>query len=110
MGGALLGFHDWDATAKAWVETLGAAGRAVMIGADNDGNSVVEAIREKTDERFAVGAEELHDAAVELAQHVGVELVCSPLRVSTSSSHSEGKGRGTRDFSECRRKDHECHG
>ena len=61
-----------DTLTKAILETIGVAGYAVSIGADN-GLPVVEAIDNKTGERFVVRGE-LDEAAVELAEQVGVEL------------------------------------
>lgn len=63
-----------DATAKALIETVGATGYALMVGADSDGNKVVEATDKETGERFVVTADDLYMAAVELAQQAGIDL------------------------------------
>lgn len=49
-------------------------GYSVMVGTDSDGNKVVEATDKETGERFVVRADDLHMAAVELAQQVGIDL------------------------------------
>jgi len=63
-----------DATTKALIETIGATGYAVTVGADSDGNKVVEAADKKTGETFVVRADCLYMAAVELVQQVGIDL------------------------------------
>lgn len=63
-----------DATTKALVEVISDAGYVVMIGADSNGNRVVEATDEKTGERFVVRGDNLYATVVELAQQVGIEL------------------------------------
>ena len=60
-----------DSVSKAVLETNGAAGFDVRVGADN-----VTAINQKTGERFMVRftAEHFYGAVVELAQQVGIDL------------------------------------
>lgn len=63
-----------DATTKALIEVIGDAGYVVMVGADSNGNSVVEATDEKTGERFVVRGDDRNTAVVALAERVGIEL------------------------------------
>lgn len=63
-----------DAVTQALIETIGGAGYDVLVRADSDGNSVVEATDEKTGEVFVVRADSPYAAAVELAKQVGIEL------------------------------------
>jgi len=54
-----------DATTKALIETIGATGYAVMVGADSDGNNVIEAMDKETGETFVVRADDLYMAVVD---------------------------------------------
>ena len=63
-----------DAPTKAIIESIDGCGYTVMMGADSDRNSVVEATDTKTGERYIVRADDLYTAVVELAQQVGIEL------------------------------------
>ena len=56
---------------KAILETIGGAGYIVVTGADN-GQHVVEAIDQKTGERFIVRGPKLYEATMELAEQVGI--------------------------------------
>ena len=60
-----------DSVSKAILETVGAMGFIVSIGADD-----VTAINEKIGERFIVrfDADHFYDAVVELAQQVSIDL------------------------------------
>ncbi len=61
-----------NAVTKAIIETIGAAGFTVQRYGE-DGQNVVEAVNEETDETFVVRGEDLYAVAVELAQQVGIE-------------------------------------
>ena len=62
-----------DAVSNAIVETIGGAGFTVqMYGLD--GQNVVEAVNEATDETFVVRGKDLYLVVVELAQQCGIEL------------------------------------
>ena len=58
-----------DAVTKA----IGAAGFTVQLYG-HDGQSVVEAVNEETDEMFVVRGENLYEVVFELAQQCGIEL------------------------------------
>ncbi len=62
-----------DPVTKALIQTIGGAGYVVSTRND-DGRHAVEAKDTSTGEIFVVRADTLYDAAVELAQQVGVEL------------------------------------
>ena len=62
-----------DTTNKALIETIGAAGYHVLIGAAH-GSPVVEAVWERTAERFIVHSERVYETVVEVARQVGIEL------------------------------------
>ena len=62
-----------DATTKAVIETIGGAGFTVQLYGKN-GQNVVEAVNEKTDETFVVRGDDLYLVVVELAQQCGIEL------------------------------------
>ena len=62
-----------NAVTKAIIETIGAAGFTVQLYGQ-DGQNVVEAVNEKTDETFVVRGEDLYEVVVELAQQCGIEL------------------------------------
>ena len=59
---------------KATIEVIGGAGFVVSIMGDGNGNHVVEAVNDKTGERFLVRSENIDDAVIELAEQVGIEL------------------------------------
>jgi len=63
-----------DARVNALIEAISGAGHSVMVGADSDGNEVVEATDKDTGETFVVRADDLCVAAIELAQQVGIDL------------------------------------
>lgn len=63
-----------DAPTKALIEVIGDSGYTVMVGADSDGNSVIEATDEKSGEHFVVRAATLYKAVVELAEQIGIDL------------------------------------
>ena len=62
-----------NAVTKAVIETIGAAGFAVELGAEG-GQEVAEAVNEETDERFVVRGDDLYETVVELAVQCGIEL------------------------------------
>ncbi len=62
-----------DAVTKAIIETIGGAGFSVQLYGKN-GQSVVEAVNEETDETFVVRGDDLYLVVVELAQQCGIEL------------------------------------
>ncbi len=62
-----------DATTKALIETIGAAGFDVESGT-TDGLHVVKAVDRRTGERFVVRGDDLYTVVVELAQQCGIEL------------------------------------
>ena len=58
---------------EALIETMGAAGFTVQLGA-SEGHHVVETVNEQTGERFVVRGEDLYATVVELAGQVGIDL------------------------------------
>lgn len=62
-----------DAVTKALIETIGGAGYAVVVGGAN-WYPCVEAIDGRTGERFIVRGADVHSAAVELAEQIGIDL------------------------------------
>ncbi len=62
-----------NAVTKAIIETNGAAGFTVQLYGKN-GQNVVEAVNEETDETFVVRGKDWYLVAVELAQQCGIEL------------------------------------
>ncbi len=62
-----------NAVTKAIIETIGAAGYTVRHYSQ-DGQNVVEAVNEETDETFVVRGDDLYLVVVELAQQCGIEL------------------------------------
>ncbi len=62
-----------NAVTKAVIETVGAAGFTVQLYG-KDGQNVVEAVNEETDETFVVRGDDLYTVVVELAQQCGIEL------------------------------------
>lgn len=61
-----------DARTEVLIETIGEAGFVVQNGVSH-GQHVVEAVSERTGERFVVRAPRLCDAAVQIARQVGIE-------------------------------------
>ncbi len=57
----------------AIIGTIGAAGFTVQLYGQ-DGQNVVEAVNEETDETFVVRGDDLYLVVVELAQQCGIEL------------------------------------
>ena len=58
-----------DSVTKSLIEVIGDSGYDIMIG-----NNVIEAIDQKTGERFIIRCSNLYDGSVELAEQVGIEL------------------------------------
>ena len=63
-----------DAVTKALIESVGALGYCVQMPPDDAGRWIIEATHLETAERFVVRADELYDAACELAEQIGIEL------------------------------------
>lgn len=58
-----------DSITKSLIEVIGDGGYDIQIG-----SNTIEAIDQKTGERFIVRCSNLYDGSVELAQQVGIEL------------------------------------